>query len=516
MNFVNKLVFPKPKPSVPLEFEREVVFVPALKEAVSYKILREIILKNYVDLMQTSSEDLETQGWLPKKRTATDFSSESQKSLPSPQTSPPMLVKKKMVAECEISAPQLISTQPKVNKHGSFVPEILEQQNETLDFIQLKKSAINNLHYEFEKKLMVVNSGRAKIEQQKSSELPDIETFRSNITNGDPEPFNSDQFKNAKCAEKRSQYEAAETLPDEEAPMTNRAKLTQSKSTTTGLKTDRSQAYSSEIHNFLNNPMMALDLRLLKSQVTHSIPVLYLPNPQTRLMLVFFHSNAEDITMLEGLCECIRDQLNCGVMAMEYAGYSIHTSTPTTADNICKDAENLIHFLQKSLELKSDEIMIMGRSIGSGPALHVASKFSFSMVIIISGLLSVKAMVKDRLSLLSHMVDHYFDNESKVELNQSPLLILHGRNDDITNPKHSEVLYDKAKSKSKIVIFDDMPHNNFDFITCVVGPIREFQKTLKSSSGRGKRVTSFDSDKFLVCNEVLWKLHTLLRKDQFS
>ncbi len=114
------------------------------------------------------------------------------------------------------------------------------------------------------------------------------------------------------------------------------------------------------------------------------------------MIVVYFHSNAEDITMLVGLCECTRDYLSCGVIAMEYAVYSMYSDVPTSSVNICFDAENLIHFLCKTLELKQEEVIIMRRSIGSGPALHIASKFFFSMVVIIAGFLSIQAVVKDR------------------------------------------------------------------------------------------------------------------------
>ena len=220
--------------------------------------------------------------------------------------------------------------------------------------------------------------------------------------------------------------------------------------------------------------------------------------------------------MLEGLCECMRESLNCSVMAMEYAGYSLHTGLATSADNISSDAENLIHFLRKTLELSSDEIYVIGRSIGSGPTLHVSSKFTFGMVTVVAGLLSVRAIVEDRISFLGRIVSPYFDNAAKVALNKSPLLLVHGRNDEITPAKHSEMLYEKCKSKSKIIIFDDMPHNNFDFLVCVIAPIKDFQRTLQKSgskSSRRPRVVSFDAEKNKTAQDFFCKLHSLLTQD---
>lgn len=46
----------------------------------------------------------------------------------------------------------------------------------------------------------------------------------------------------------------------------------------------------------------------------------------------------------------------------------------------------------------------MGRSIGSGPTLYLSSWFSFWMVVVISGFISIKEVVKDKVLLLGNLV----------------------------------------------------------------------------------------------------------------
>ncbi len=96
------------------------------------------------------------------------------------------------------------------------------------------------------------------------------------------------------------------------------------------------------------------------------------------------------------------------------------------------------------------------------------------------------------------------------------MLILHGKNDDITSSRHSEVLHEKAQSKSKIVIFDDMLHTNFDFLTSVVVPIREFQKSPKTKQSMLRQVSETECESARLGNHDIWNLHSITTNTFFS
>ena len=64
------------------------------------------------------------------------------------------------------------------------------------------------------------------------------------------------------------------------------------------------------------------------------------------------------------------------VIAVEYPGYGVYRSAPpTTADRIVQDAETVYKFLTKTLKWEQSDIIVCGRSIGCGPACHLASVF---------------------------------------------------------------------------------------------------------------------------------------------
>jgi len=91
--------------------------------------------------------------------------------------------------------------------------------------------------------------------------------------------------------------------------------------------------------------------------------------------LIFFHANAEDVGLSKEFIECICSSLNVHVIAPEYPGYSIYKSEDKCNEEIIKkDADCVFDYLTNSLKIKHKDIILMGRSLGSGPSTYLASK----------------------------------------------------------------------------------------------------------------------------------------------
>lgn len=82
--------------------------------------------------------------------------------------------------------------------------------------------------------------------------------------------------------------------------------------------------------------------------------------------------------------------------------------------------------------------MIIGRSIGSGPAIYLCSRREVQACIVVSGFTSLKQVVRDHVgSLMAATLKQRFNNLSLVPLLSCHLLIVHGRKDTIVLPYHA-------------------------------------------------------------------------------
>lgn len=138
------------------------------------------------------------------------------------------------------------------------------------------------------------------------------------------------------------------------------------------------------------------------------------------------------------------------MIAPEYPGYGIYKTKETNAETILEDAESVLTFLISHLALDLKKIMVAGRSIGSGPATFIATKFAFNSLILISPILSIRKAASERIGTLgSYLLRDRFDNEALIQDLLCPLLLLHGDEDSIVPLQHSLILFGNSCSPRK-------------------------------------------------------------------
>lgn len=189
--------------------------------------------------------------------------------------------------------------------------------------------------------------------------------------------------------------------------------------------------------------------------VSYRIPCLYLQQNQfQRQILLYFHSNAEDIHLSAPLCKHLMQQLNVCVLAMEYPGYSYYQGQETSEDLINENAERVFDFLTEELGIDPGrvhahpgDIFVLGRSIGCSPAIDLVTRRHAGMLIIVSPFLSIEQLLKDHYGMVGSLgymvVKNGYDNINKVGDIASPTLIIHGKRDELIGPHHSIAIFGK-------------------------------------------------------------------------
>merc|ERR1719240_303939 len=154
----------------------------------------------------------------------------------------------------------------------------------------------------------------------------------------------------------------------------------------------------------------------------------------------------------------LRDQFQVHVLAVEYPGYGICPGVCSEA-SVCENALAAMRFVMGTLRWPLDGIKILGRSIGTGPAVALASKYHVSGVILVTPFLSIKDLFRDKIGRLADLIEQRFVNKDLVPQIRSPMLIVHGKRDSLIPHRHGECLYDLCRSRKLLVCPPDMEHN---------------------------------------------------------
>lgn len=189
------------------------------------------------------------------------------------------------------------------------------------------------------------------------------------------------------------------------------------------------------------------------------VPCLLLLYESARFLILFFHSNAEDLGRCRWFCLFLREQFQCHVLAVEYPGYGVCTGT-ATREGILANAHAGLSFVTDSLQLPLEQVKIFGRSIGTAPALHLAAKHRVAGIVLVTPFLSVRGLFRDRVGPLSLLVDEWFQNDEAMEAVDSPTMIIHGRQDKIIPCRHGEELYKLCQSRKLFISPKNMDHNS--------------------------------------------------------
>lgn len=195
-------------------------------------------------------------------------------------------------------------------------------------------------------------------------------------------------------------------------------------------------------------------------QSCESVPCLLLPYESARFLIIFFHSNAEDLGRCRWFCLFLRDQFQVHVLALEYPGYGICPGE-TTKEGIIANAHAALQFATQALKLPLERIKLFGRSIGTGATLALAAKFKVAGVILVTPFLSMRALFRDKVGPLGGMLlwEEWFANEDAMKEVRSPVMIIHGRKDVLIPCYHGEALYNMCPTRKLFINPQHMEHN---------------------------------------------------------
>lgn len=196
----------------------------------------------------------------------------------------------------------------------------------------------------------------------------------------------------------------------------------------------------------------------LKSHNGNMISALYLPNPTAKFTLLVSHGNAEDLGDDRDWLISLR-QAGFNVFAYDYQGYG--TSQGKATEKSAYDDENTAYdYLTTNLKTPANNVIIFGRSVGSGPAVHIAARRPAAALILQSPFLSAFRVVT-KIPILPF---DKFQNYKEIRRVRCPLLIIHGSQDSIINIQHGQKLFALANDPKQFFAVPGADHNDLDMV----------------------------------------------------
>ncbi len=156
----------------------------------------------------------------------------------------------------------------------------------------------------------------------------------------------------------------------------------------------------------------------------------YLPAPPGAPTVVHFHGNGEQLLGQRELGQALGDA-GLGFLAVEYPGYGASPGSPSEA-GLYASAEAALQFLRDQ-GVKPEDIVLSGRSLGSGVAVEMARRGYGARMVLVSPYTSMVAMGQRTLPFLpaALLMRDRFQSLDKARDIPIPVLIIHGEEDEV-------------------------------------------------------------------------------------
>lgn len=166
--------------------------------------------------------------------------------------------------------------------------------------------------------------------------------------------------------------------------------------------------------------------------------------------VIFAHGNGELIDFWPE--EMIGfTKLGAGVLLVEYPGYGRSEGAPSQ-NSITDTFVAAYDFITAKKDIDVSRIIFAGRSIGGGALCALAEKRPPAALILISTFTSVRSFASNYF-VPGFMIRDPFDNLKTVEAYKGPVLIIHGKQDEIIPFSHGIAL-SKAALNCKMIAYD--------------------------------------------------------------
>ena len=192
--------------------------------------------------------------------------------------------------------------------------------------------------------------------------------------------------------------------------------------------------------------------------------------------ILFLHGNAGSLENRIHKINHFKD-MNINFLIIAWRGFSGNEGKPTE-EGLYEDARSAVRWL-KSNGVEENDIIIYGESLGTGVATEIAQNKNFAGVILESPFTSMIDAGKDKYPYLPVrlLLKDKYESDKKIKNIKSPVLIMHGKVDNIVPFHMGKKMYELA-NKPKYYYFSEYDDHMMEYNEKLLKALKDFVNSL--------------------------------------
>ena len=182
---------------------------------------------------------------------------------------------------------------------------------------------------------------------------------------------------------------------------------------------------------------------------------------EPRAVVLYAHGNAGNVTDLQDTVRLFRDRLNVSVLVFDYRGYGRSEGKPTEG-GVLADARAARRWLAARTNVREQDIVLVGRSLGGGVAVDLAANDGARGLVLESTFSSLPDAAAGHFPLVPvrHLMSTRLDSAAKISNYRGPLLQTHGDADRVVPYALGRKLFAAANGPKQFVPVPGGGHND--------------------------------------------------------
>lgn len=190
------------------------------------------------------------------------------------------------------------------------------------------------------------------------------------------------------------------------------------------------------------------------------------PEKQSKGIILYFHGNAGSLAGWGSAAKTYTD-MGYDVLIMDYRGFGKSGGRISSEAQLFADAQLLYDNLKQ--DYSEDKIVVLGYSIGTGVASHLASQNSPKLLILQAPYSSLADLARAIYTPLAptFLLTYRLDNYAYVQNVSAPIVIYHGNRDEVVPYEQGKKLSTVLKPNDQFVTLVGQGHmgitHNLDY-----------------------------------------------------
>ena len=192
--------------------------------------------------------------------------------------------------------------------------------------------------------------------------------------------------------------------------------------------------------------------------------------------ILFLHGNAGNLENRIHKINHFKD-MNVNFLIVAWRGFNGNKGKPTEK-GLYEDARSAVRWL-KSKGVKENNIIVYGESLGTGVATEIAQNKNFAGIILESPFTSMIDAGKDKYPYLpvSLLLKDKYESDKKIKNINSPILIMHGKIDNIVPFHMGKKMYELA-NRPKYSYFSEYDDHMMEYNENLLKALTDFINSL--------------------------------------